>query len=375
MNEALFIGLISGTSRDGVDAALVNIRDERIELLHALCNPYPPAITRDLDALLASPAEPVAAKTATLDDHLARFFALTARELVAQAGMQPHDIRAIGSHGQTVWHQPAGPRPRSIQLGKGDLIARHTGITTVSDFRTADIRAGGQGAPLAPLLHRRLFYSPDENRVILNIGGIANITHLHADGSVSGFDCGPGNCLMDAWIRHVSGQRYDKSGAWAASGQVHEDLLASLLTDPYFDLPAPKSTGIEYFNLAWLESRIGALDIPAPDLQCTLTELTAASIVRSLEGSLPDRLLVCGGGVHNAYLLFRLGRLLPDTVVESTLKQGTDPDWVEAVLFAWLASERLAERPQDTRTITGAQTPALLGRIHLTNRERIGQLT
>jgi anhydro-N-acetylmuramic acid kinase len=224
------------------------------------------------------------------------------------------------------------------------------------------------------LLHRRLFFSPDENRAILNIGGISNITCLGMDGSVSGFDCGPGNCLMDAWIRQVSGERYDRSGAWAASGQVDEALLNTLLEDPFFSLPAPKSTGIEYFNLAWLESRIGALDMPAADLQCTLAELTASSIVRGLVEPLPERLLVCGGGVHNAYLLFRLGQLLPSTIVESTLNQGADPDWVEAILFAWLACERLSERPQDTSAITGAQNPVLLGRIHLTNRDRIIQI-
>lgn len=373
MTEALFIGLISGTSRDGVDAALVSIHGDRIELLHALCKPYPPVIARDLDRLLATGKEPAAGEAATLDEQLGRFFALTARELVEQTGMELHDVHAIGSHGQTVWHQPGGPHPKSVQLGNGGLIARHTGITTVSDFRKADIRAGGQGAPLAPLLHRRLFHSPEENRAVLNIGGISNITRLDADGSVSGFDCGPGNCLMDAWIRQVSGERYDRSGAWAASGQVNEVLLDTLLDDPFFALPAPKSTGIEYFNLAWLESRIGPLDFPAEDLQCTLAELTARSIVRSLADPLPERLLVCGGGLHNAYLLFRLRQLLPSTIVESTLPHGADPDWVEAILFAWLASERLAERPLDTRAITGAHNPVLLGRIHLTNRDWIGQ--
>jgi anhydro-N-acetylmuramic acid kinase len=361
----LFIGLISGTSRDGVDAALVSIESGRTDLLHAFCKPYPPAIRRDLDDLLASAAPPARGRAGALDEMLGRFFARTARELAEQADVELRDISAIGSHGQTVWHQPEGDRPFSVQLGSGSVIARATGTRTVVDFRRADLMAGGQGAPLAPLVHRHLFHDPRERRVVLNIGGIANITVLETDGNVTGFDCGPGNCLMDAWIKKHRGEDFDAGGAWAAGGQVLEDLLEKMLTDPYFSLPAPKSTGLETFNLDWLSSMTGDDYADDQDIQCTLAELTARSIISALPGDEAiARLLVCGGGVHNAYLMFRLRKSLPDITVESTMKLGADPDWIEAILFAWLASERLAGRSQDTGPITGAREPVLLGKIH-----------
>jgi len=363
--ESLFIGLISGTSRDGVDAALVSFENDRPDLLHALCMPYPPAIRKDLEDLLATGEKPPPGKAGALDDQLGRFFARTARDLAEQAGIKLGDIRAIGSHGQTVWHQPGGKRPVSLQLGNGATIARVTGITTVVDFRKADIRAGGQGAPLAPLLHRHLFASAGERRAVLNLGGIANITMLIDDEAVSGFDCGPGNCLMDVWIQQKKGKPYDASGLWAAQGRINTELLERLLDDPYFTLPSPKSTGLEYFNLNWLRHLSEGLDISERDIQCTLAELTAITVAQSLPGDDPvDRLLVCGGGVHNAYLMFRIGQHLADTKVESTNDYGADPDWVEAILFAWLARERLAERAQHTSAITGARQPVLLGKIH-----------
>lgn len=361
----LYIGLISGTSRDGVDAALVSIEAGRTDLLHAYCNPYPAAIHKDLDKLLASAAPPPPGKAAALDEQLGRFFARTARELIQQGGVEPRDIQAIGSHGQTVWHQPQGDRPVSIQLGSGPVISRTTGIRTVTDFRKADLRAGGQGAPLAPLLHRHLFHCADERRIVLNIGGIANITVLDTDGNVSGFDCGPGNCLMDAWIKTSQGNDYDTGGVWAAGGQVLDGLLGKLLDDPYFSKAPPKSTGLETFNLDWLESIAGELTTSDQDVQCTLAELTVQSIVTALpQDSAIARVLVCGGGVHNAYLMFRLKQCLPGAIVESTHNLGADPDWIEATLFAWLAQQRLTGRAQDTRPITGAREPVLLGKIY-----------
>jgi len=370
--EALFIGLISGTSRDGVDAALISFVNDKPDLLHALRKPYPFAIAKDLSEMLGTGEPPRPGIAAALDEQLARFFAQTARQLIAQAGVEGRDIRAIGSHGQTVWHQPGGERPRSIQLGKGALVARYSGMTTVADFRKADMRAGGQGAPLAPLLHRHLFQSTDERRAVLNLGGIANITLLNTDDSVQGFDCGPANCLMDAWIGKTNGADYDADGEWAAGGQVQLELLDRLLADPYFSQPPPKSTGLEYFNLRWLDSIAQGLETGEQDMQCTLAELTAMTVANALprdEG--PQRVLVCGGGVHNSYLMARIGAQLPGTTVESTIHHGADPDWVEAILFAWLAKERLAHKPQDTCAITGARHPILLGKIHYCAREKM----
>ena len=370
--EALYIGLISGTSRDGVDAALLSFDNGKPELLHALRNPYPPAIAKELDDLLATGEAPRPGKAAALDEQLARFFARTARQLVTQAGVEARDIQAIGSHGQTVWHQPGSDRPLSIQLGKGALIARFSGMTTVSDFRKADMRAGGQGAPLAPLLHRHLFRSADEPRAVLNLGGIANITLLNTDGGVSGFDCGPANCLMDAWIRKTKARDYDANGDWAAGGRVQAELLDRLLADPYFARPAPKSTGLEYFNLRWLDSIADGLATGEQDMQCTLVELSAITVANALpQDDAPRRVLVCGGGVHNSYLMARIGVHLPGATVESTIHHGADPDWVEAILFAWLGRERLAERPQDTGPITGARHRVLLGKIHYCAREKM----
>jgi anhydro-N-acetylmuramic acid kinase len=356
--------LISGTSRDGVDAALVDLHDQRTDLLHAFCRPYPPAIRADLDRMIEAGRAPEPGKAAALDELLGRFFARCAIELADEAGVERRDIRAIGCHGQTVWHQPGGERPLSIQLGNGSLIARTTGITTVSDFRRADLKAGGQGAPLAPLLHREVFRSAQENRAVLNLGGIANLTLLDAGGGLRGFDTGPGNCLLDAWIRKCREEACDEGGAWAASGTVSPDLLDRMLQDPYFEKPPPKSTGLEHFNLRWLLQRIGESELATADVQRTLVELTVESIARALGGQQPERLLVCGGGVHNAFLMARLKDRLGDYPVESTADHGVDPDWVEAILFAWLARERMAERAQNTGPITGARQPVLLGKIY-----------
>jgi anhydro-N-acetylmuramic acid kinase len=240
----------------------------------------------------------------------------------------------------------------------------------VSHFRQADIEAGGQGAPLAPLLHRHLFYSPDEHRAVLNLGGIANLTFLDPGGSVSGFDCGPANCLLDLWIRSDRGADFDDGGSWAASGSVDTGLLDDMLSDPYFLRPAPKSTGLEYFNAGWLAAFLQRHTAAPEDVQATLAELTARTVADAVAsqskatGTPVQRLLVCGGGAHNTYLMNRFSKLMPAIAVESTRHYGMHPDWVEAVLFAWLARERLLDRPQDTRLVTGASQPVHLGRVH-----------
>lgn len=365
MNDTHVVGMISGTSRDGVDAVLVNFRSPRMDILHANCTPYPAAIRQLLEQLAAKGRPPTGDEAQVLDESLGRFFARTAQNLVREAGMEMSDIHAIGSHGQTVWHAPEAIDPVSLQLGKPELIARGTGTTVVADFRSADIEAGGQGAPLAPLLHREIFHSAGENRAVLNLGGIANLTLLPAAGGLSGFDCGPANCLMDAWARRHLKRDFDDGGAWAGKGTVDAKSLEQMLSDPYFQRPPPKSTGPEYFSLEWLDTRLSGSGLSATDVQATLAELTARSVAESLaQCGLPDRLLVCGGGVHNLHLMTRLRRALPDVVVESTAYYGVDPDWVEGLLFAWLARARLEERPHDTAPITGAAGPVMLGTVH-----------
>ena len=361
-----YIGMLSGTSRDGVDAVLVNFSHGSMRILHASCVQYPAALRQKLDQLLETGKAPTMDVAGALDEQLGRFFARVAQNLVAEAGMEMSDIDAIGSHGQNVWHQPDADPAVSMQLGNPAIIAKNTSSVTVGNFRMADVAAGGQGAPLAPLLHLQMFQSDQEDRAVLNIGGIANLTFLPASGGVSGFDCGPGNCLMDAWtMRHLQ-KTYDDNGRWAATGQVNDQLLDRLLRDPYFNQAAPKSTGLEHFNSTWLDAALSGLLLSEADVQATLAELTAASIANSVRDTfIVKRVLVCGGGAHNAFLMRRLSTLLPEVVVETTSRYGVDPDWVEGLLFAWLARERLLEHKQDTPPITGASQPVLLGDVHM----------
>jgi anhydro-N-acetylmuramic acid kinase len=360
--------MISGTSRDGADAVLAAFPGGQPQLRAAICLPYPASLAAWLERLVAVGSRPAATDLPELDAEIAQHFAAAALRLLRESGVASASVRAIGSHGQTVWHEPTGPRPESIQLGSPRLIAQRTGICTVGDFRRADIAAGGQGAPLAPLLHRALFRPASGTRAVLNLGGIANISIIDQDGGVVGFDTGPANCLLDAWIRRHRGEPLDRDGAWAAGGTVDPLLLETLLADPYFGKRGPKSTGTEYFNLSWLQpflgrSRPGAHLLTPADVQATLAELTAATVADAVRPFAPADVLVCGGGVHNSDLLRRLRMRLPDTPLRSTAEAGLDPDWVEAVLFAWLARERLAGRPQDTRRITGAREAILLGSV------------
>lgn len=360
-----YVGMLSGTSRDGVDAVLVNFSHGSMRILHATCVQYPAALRQKLDQLLETHKAPTIDVAGALDEQLGRFFARVAQNLVAEAGMEMRDINAIGSHGQNVWHQPGGDQPVSLQLGNPAIIAKNTSTVTVGNFRTADVNAGGQGAPLAPLLHLQMFQNDQEDRAVLNIGGIANLTLLPASGGVSGFDTGPGNCLMDAWtMRHLQ-KTYDDNGRWAASGQIDDELLQRLLQDGYFQQAPPKSTGLEHFNMSWLESALSGLDTSPADVQSTLAELTVNSITQSLrQNGGAKRLMVCGGGTHNAHLMKRLSAALPEVIVETTSRYGVDPDWVEGLLFAWLARERVNQQAQNTPPITGAAHEVLLGDIH-----------
>jgi len=359
----LYVGLISGTSRDGVDAVLVRFTENHPDLLARRCQPYRGELADKLEHFARAGQRPLEEDLQPLDSEVARQFADTALQLIDEAGIESGAVGAVGSHGQTIWHAPDDPEPESLQLGRPALIAELTGIPTVGDFRRADIEAGGQGAPLAPLLHRALFRPVRGKRIVLNLGGIANISVIDAGGEVRGFDTGPANCLLDAWIRDQRGMPFDRDGAWAATGRVDPELLRDLLADRWFGKAPPKSTGVEYFNLAWLRRHLANRRASPADIQATLAELTAVSVADAVRHCEAADLLLCGGGSHNGYLRNRLASLLPRLRVGSTADFGLEPDWVEAVLFAWLARERLAGRPQDTRAITGAREPVLLGSI------------
>ncbi len=361
MNQR-FIGLMSGTSMDGIDAAMVAFSDAGIELVCTHTHPY-------ADALRDGLAQAIHRETLEKPDDVPELHAAVGDAfrdatlaLLEKDGAQPHEIVAIGSHGQTLRHEPDADAPYSLQIGDAKRIANGTHIPTVYDFRRADIEVGGQGAPLAPAFHEWLFRRPGRRTGILNIGGIANLTVLADDQATIGFDTGPGNTLMDAWIRTHREQPFDTDGQWAASGTVDDALLDRLLGDPYFQRVAPKSTGFEYFNLAWLQSAdIATLDLA--DVQATLAELTARSIANDVRAADLNEVFVCGGGVHNTELMRRLSSHCPGIAIASTAEAGLDPDWVEAVAFAWLAKRRLAGLPGNLPSVTGADRPVLLGAI------------
>ncbi|NLO81436.1 MAG: anhydro-N-acetylmuramic acid kinase [Xanthomonadaceae bacterium] len=356
----LFIGLMSGTSADAIDAALLRFQPR----LHVLATRSTPLSAKVQQRILAIHADSPLRAVAELDILLGRLFAQAALELLAAAGVRPEDVTAIGSHGQTVWHAPDGTVPFTLQLGDPNVIAELTGITTVADFRRRDVAAGGQGAPLVPAFHREIFAGAGDC-CVLNLGGIANITVLAGDATL-GFDVGPANTLLDGWIRQHLGRRFDADGAWAASGAVLPELLEALLEDPYFARPPPKSTGPEHFSLAWLERHLHGRAYRAQDVQATLLELTARSIATAVRrhAHTARQLLVCGGGVHNRALMTRLQDLLAPLPVRSTAELGVDPDFVEACAFAWLARQRLLERPGNVPEVTGASAPVILGGIY-----------
>jgi anhydro-N-acetylmuramic acid kinase len=366
----LYLGLMSGTSMDAVDVCLATFGDTP-QLLATLRREMPAPLRQALHELIeCNSGDTTLARIGQLDAELGELFAAAALELLGEHRLQAGQVRAIGSHGQTVWHQPQGPYPFSLQLGDPARIAERTGITTVADFRRRDIAAGGQGAPLVPAFHAAIFHSNEEYRVILNIGGMANITLLPADSAqttASGFDTGPGNVLLDLHAQRHLDTDCDIDGALAAQGRCDPALLAAMLDDPYFALPPPKSTGREYFNARWLDHHLSRHSLPAAaDVQATLAELTARSIAGAIEQHMPDcsRVLVCGGGVHNGHLMERLAALLPHSRIEPTTPYGIEPDWVEAMAFAWLAQQTVTGRPGNLPAVTGASRPVILGAIH-----------
>ncbi|WP_371181125.1 anhydro-N-acetylmuramic acid kinase [Xanthomonas sacchari] len=366
-DDALFLGLMSGTSADGIDAALVRFgHDGNPQLQLGRTYAWAPQQRAALIALGEGGDIASLDALGQLDAEVAIAFAEAALRLLDDAGVAPAAVRAIGSHGQTVRHRPLANPAFTWQLGDGNRIAELTGIATVCDFRRRDVAAGGHGAPLMPAFHAAMLGAAHEDRAVLNLGGIGNLTLLPAHGAVRGFDTGPANALLDAWCQRHRGQPYDAGGAFAASGAVDADLLQRLLADPWFALPPPKSTGREQFHLRWLEA---CLDTPAPapaSVQATLLELTAATVADALLAQQPAtrQLLVCGGGVHNPLLLARLQARLPGVQVQSTQAQGLDPDYIEAMGFAWLARQTLAGLPGNLPSVSGARGPRILGAIH-----------
>ena len=366
--DGYYIGLMSGTSMDGIDAALVEISTNKTRLLQAISHPWPQALVSRLRSLASSEACTLR-EYGELDHLCGRQFAHAALRLMDASGLDAARIRAIGSHGQTIHHHPQAPEPFTLQIGDPNIIAEVTGVTVIADFRRRDMAAGGQGAPLVPAFHQAVFRHPARNRVILNIGGIANITLLPASGKpATGFDTGPGNCLMDLWCTSKCGLPYDHNGDWAARGVPDAGLVQTLLDDGYFQAPPPKSTGTEYFGPEWLEAKLekhpGLSD---EDVQASLLALTAVSIGQAMERWTPaaEEILVCGGGAHNQALLNKLSNLVSPIPVMSTeeIADGLDPDWVEAAAFAWLARQALAGVPGNLPTVTGARHPVILGGI------------
>ena len=361
----LYIGLISGTSVDGVDCALIRFADNQPEIVDTHCREIDPALKQRV-LELCSGNNINLGLLGEVDIEIGRLFASAVSHLLDKSQIKPSAIKAIGSHGQTVWHQPEGNNPFTLQIGDPNTIAELTGITTIADFRRRDLAASGQGAPLAPLLHRNCFASKEADRVIINIGGISNITLLRADANCCAFDTGPGNVLMDYWINKNHGRSFDVNGDWARTGTVTSELLSRMSGEAYLSLPHPKSTGRELFNGDWLESHLSvAPGVSAVDVQTTLLEFTATTIAASvLETATPQQAFVCGGGAHNSFLMSRLQALLSECVVSTTAELGIDPDWVEATAFAWMARETLAGRKIDTSPFTGATSPVFLGGIY-----------
>ena len=360
---ALYLGVMSGTSLDGLDLALIE-QGEQPELLATHYLPMPVDLRQELLALCSSGPDEIA-RAALAENRWANLAGEGIRQLLARQGLQADAVRAIGSHGQTIRHEPA--RGFTVQIGNPALLAELTGISVVGDFRRRDVAAGGQGAPLVPAFHETLFGHLGKRLAVLNVGGFSNLSLIEQDKPVQGFDCGPGNVLLDAWIERKHGQAYDADGAWAASGVVQAGLLSAFLADPFFAGSGPKSTGREVFNLPWLDGHLARL--PAyrdEDVQATLLELTARSIIDSLVNAQQgtEALLVCGGGARNGALMARLGQLLPEARVTSTGAHGVDPDWVEAMAFAWLAHCCLEGIPANRPSVTAAKGLRVLGAIY-----------
>ncbi|WP_461521461.1 anhydro-N-acetylmuramic acid kinase [Porticoccus sp.] len=370
-NTELYIGLMSGTSADCIDAAVANFANGRCQLIATQSTDISDLRT-EIHAL-AQPGNNEIHRLGQLDRELGIRFAETVNQLLTNQQLRHSEIIAIGSHGQTIRHCPPSAETRhsfSLQVGDPNTIAQLTGITTVADFRRRDIALGGHGAPLVPAFHQAVFHKPGTTRAIINIGGIANITLLHSDirQPILGYDTGPGNGLMDSWISRHMNQPYDGNGDWGRQGSVIAPLLHQLLNTPFLSHPAPKSTGRELFNIDWLDRQLTLLDqscSPA-DVQATLLAFTAQTISNAVKSHSPQvsEIYLCGGGAHNSSLVEQISTLLSPSLISTTDKLGIAGDWVEAVAFAWLARQTLGGKPGNDPAVTGARTASILGAIH-----------
>lgn len=375
MKPQYYLGMMSGTSLDGVDIGLVDFSQDP-QLILSDFFPMPEDLREKLTTLVQA-GETTLQNLGELDHKLALLYSDCVNAFLQKNALLPNQIQAIGCHGQTVWHSPNSQFPFTMQLGDMNLLAAKTGISVIGDFRRKDMAWGGQGAPLVPAFHEAVFSNSNFATAVLNIGGISNVSILFPNQAVIGFDMGPGNTLLDQWIEKHQGLRYDENGKWAAKGNVNKVLLDELLNEPFFSLPAPKSTGRELFNLDWLNQKIAKtrekltalsveMSLRPEDVQATLVELTVTSIVNALnqpQTDLPKRLLVCGGGAKNSLIMCELHDNLLDWQVGTTTEQGFDIDYVEAAAFAWLAYCRMNNLPANLPSVTGAKSAVSLGAI------------
>ncbi|MEX2367410.1 MAG: anhydro-N-acetylmuramic acid kinase [Pseudohongiellaceae bacterium] len=380
MTSSLFIGLMSGTSLDAVDCALVDLAHDKVCLVDFYVQEMPAGLRQQILELCSDAPSQIQLLGRT-DVELGRLFAACVHRILKRNKLLPSDVAAIGSHGQTIWHQPPSRSRQnreainfSLQIADPNTICELTGITTVADFRRKDMAAGGQGAPLVPAFHRAVFTSTSADRIIVNIGGISNITIIprQSRAVMPAFDTGPGNVLLDSWISSCLGLNYDDGGLWGASGKIIPELLQLLLAEPYFSLPAPKSTGRELFNLRWLENKLADLaqDLAPEDIQATLLELTTTSISDAILELLPGgELIVCGGGARNKSIMQGLQHKLSGFSVMSSEAAGLPADSVEAVAFAWLAEKTLQRKAVDLSDITGSAHANILGGVYYSSQD------
>jgi anhydro-N-acetylmuramic acid kinase len=361
----IYLGLISGTSLDAIDAALVDFDVAPLRVIASSATAFEPTLKRRIAALIDRDVGVALDEVGQIDVELGRAFAQAALALMQRAGIRAGRVTAIGSHGQTLRHRPDLAAPFTWQIGDPNTLAEMTGVSVVADFRRRDVAAGGQGAPLLPVFHDQVFRSDNEDRVIANLGGIANITILSRDRSVTGFDTGPANRLLDAWISLHGGKEFDAGGEWAAGGRVDDTLLRELLDEPYLHLAPPKSTGRELFNLPWLQSRLGLFSRQPRDVQATLQQFTARSLADAVRQYAPGAALyVCGGGARNVSLLNAIASLIAPNRVASTETLGLDPDYVEAIAFAWFAKRTLEGLTSSAGSVTGAKGARILGGVY-----------